>query len=132
MGRLPLWRAGAPHPALDRSPDDLPTIRRRTSPPPVHGAQHPALAAALLYARYHRWAAAREGAEGLLALLRQPLARYEAHRLLARCAAASDAAQASRIGAVGEALRAAAAEAAAAGYSGLEQMVEEELSALPS
>ena len=67
-----------------------------------------------------------------IALLRQPLARYEAHRLLARCAAASDAAQASRIGAVGEALRAAAAEAAAAGYSGLEQMVEEELSALPS
>lgn len=79
-----------------------------------NGAQHPALAAALVYARGRRWAEARWVAEGLLVELTQPLARFEAHCLLARCEAADDAAASV---AAGEAhLRAAADEAAAAGY----------------
>lgn len=93
----------------------------------VVGAQHPSLAAALVHAQLGRWAEAREVATGLLSLLHQPLSRFEAHRLLARCAAAGDGSAALRSAAVDEALRDARAEAVASGYRGLEQMIEEEL-----
>jgi hypothetical protein len=96
----------------------------------VVGAQHPSLAAALVHAQVGQWDEAREVATGLLALLHQPLSRFEAQRLLARCAAAGDGTAAARAAAAGDALRAARAEAAACGYRGLEQMVEEELEEL--
>ena len=92
----------------------------------VVGAQHPSLAAALVHAQLGQWAEAREVATGLLALL-LPLSRFEAQRLLARCAAAGDGTAAARAAEAADARRAARAEAAACGYRGLEQMVEEDL-----
>ena len=91
------------------------------------GAQHPSLACAMVYARMGHWDMAREIANGLLDLLVQRLTRFEAHRLLARCASAvgdEDAAKTS--------LRAAAEEAASAGYLHLETLALRGLSTLGS
>ena len=93
------------------------------------GAQHPSLACALVYARRGQWGAAREVANGLLALLRQPLTLYEARRLLARCAAFSPTGGAGAAHEHHEHLRAAAAAARAAGYSWLELLSLNELHA---
>jgi len=101
------------------------------------GAQHPALACALVYGRLGRWAEAKEVAAGLLECLLQPLSRFEARRLLARCwahsaamigSAASGEVEGEVVGeaegeergeAAREAAREAASEAAAAGYEWL-------------
>ena len=89
------------------------------------GMQHPSLACALVAEKLGRCAEAREVATGLLDTLRQPLTRFEAHRLLARCAAALGLGSRS----AHEHLRAAAGEAAAAGYTWLEQHTMRELEA---
>jgi hypothetical protein len=87
------------------------------------GSNHPSLACALLYERLGLWGEASETARGLLAILVQPLARFEAHCLVARWALANGPADDTAV----EALRAAAAEAAAAGYSWLELVATHEL-----
>jgi len=89
------------------------------------GAQHPALACAMVYARRGHWANAREIARGLLDLLVQRLTRFEAHRLLARCASAIGDVEAAKTS-----LGAAAEEAASAGYLHLEALALQELSTL--
>ena len=75
------------------------------------GGHHPAVACAAVAARLGRWEDARLTCEGVLKLLRQPLVRYEAYRLLSRCAAATDQASLAH-----DHLRAAADEARHAGY----------------
>ena len=90
----------------------------------MSGVQHPSLACACVAARLGRWAEAKEVAQGLLDMpLRQQLSRYEAHRLLARCAAATE----SSSEVVHKHLRAAAAEARGAGYLWLELLTTREL-----
>ena len=64
-------------------------------------------------------------AAGLLELLRQPLTRIEARRLLARCSSAAGAPAEAR-----EHLREAGAQAAAAGYLNLERLTTRELEAV--
>ena len=90
------------------------------------GAQHPSLACAMVSFKLGRSNEAKEVAAGLLRTLKQPVSRFEAQRLLARCAAATG----SSTEAVREHLRAAAAEAAAAGYTRLEKMAKRELDEL--
>ena len=92
----------------------------------MSGAQHPSLACALLYARLGKWAEAQQVAHGLVDCLKQPLARIEAHRLLARCATAmGNSSEASTAW-----LCVAASEAAAAGYQWLELSVAREIAVL--
>ena len=83
------------------------------------GAQHPALACALVWARVGKWADARHVALALLGILKSPLARFEAQRLLARCEKAAGAPEAAEA-----ALKAAESEATAAGYLGLAEKAQ--------
>ena len=89
------------------------------------GAQHPALACGLVYARLGMWSQARTLSDGLLRLLKQPVTRFEAACLRARCAAADGESAAD----VTTWMRAAVDEAAAAGYLFLELIAKRELEA---
>ena len=89
------------------------------------GAQHPALACALVYARLGQWDEARTVAEGLLHMIVQPITRFEVQRLISRC----DSAVGSRESAATRA-RLAAGEAATAGYQFLEALAAREASLL--